>query len=771
MSFRSLSAALAVALAAFGPLAGPAPAETTAAAAPESVTRLILIGPSGAEGQGAGPAAGLTGIAQIVLDRLPVADQAKSAFLSAVLTSNPVSSFVAGPQALGGGTGQAFLRVTAEVTAAPAATTSAGGATGNAAAAPSGPGGIGIRLGGEEMSLAEFGARLSALVEAVAPEQRQMTFFYLKDPEGLFAAEVSAFQQAVGAAGFALIVAEIGERAAECRPGIAPDVALVAGLADRAPFGDADGRTSVAEAEAWIGAAMTRPAGRSAACSTTYALVVRAEQDASVVVVEPTGATLSTDLESQLFRETFEARFLLGSSDTGRIGAFLQACVFCPSEDRLAGKLAVLQQEEITRGLEDSIWEDIKGDSVPDRLAIYLESCTICGHRAEAERRIAEIDAATAAREAEAAAFATASAARDPAGLRAYVAGCLACDHKPEAETMLAAIEADAAYQAEIAARDAALAAADRTGLEGWLGTCTTCEGRAEVEAAVARLVQAETLVGPCLVAAGLPQQGGPRQLEEIDPAAARAACGPALAELPQNMAVKVAAARIDQAEGRADLAGPVYDAAVAAGLPAAHGLAAYLRFSPADGSAPDVETAAKLAEAGALLGDWLSKEILILLYSREMVPGHTPEEAVALAREVAEAGDVVGQFFLGYFLQNGIGTAVDDGQAFDWLARAADGGYVRAQTFLSEMYETGRAVPADAERAAALLWAAVQAGDSVAVARLTEQLGERPNEVVRIVQQNLRDLGIFSGRADGIAGPGTVRAVRDYVDSLNQQG
>lgn len=761
MPFRSLIAALAVALAGFGPLAAPLQAETAAEpAAPASgqaVTRLILIGSPAAEA----PAA-LTGIPQIVLPRLPAADQAKSAFLSAVLTSNPVSTFVAGPQDLGGGTGQAFLRVTAEVTGG--AGTSSG--TGTAEA-----GGIGITLGGEAMSLADFGARLSALVAAVAPEQRQMTFFYLKDPEGRFAAEVSAFQQAVAGAGFALIVAEIGERAAECHPGIAPDVALIAGLADRAPFGDGDARTSVAEAEAWIAAAMTRPAARAPACNTTYALVVRAEQDPAVVVVEPTGATLSTELESQLFRETFEARFLLGSADTTRIGAFLQACVFCPSEGELSDKLAVLRQEEITRGLEDSIWEEIKADAVPDRLAIYLESCTICGHRAEAEQRIADIDAAISAREAEGAAFALASAGRDPAGLRAYVAGCIACDHKSEAETLLAAIEADAAYQAEIAARDAALAAADRAALEGWLSACTTCEGRAEVEAAVARLVQAETLIGPCLAAAGLPQQGGPRQLEEIDPAAARAACGPALAELPQNVEVMVAAARIDQAEGRADIAGAVYDAGVAAGLPAAHGLAAYLRFSPADGSAPDVETAAKLAEAGALLGDWLSKEILILLYSREMVPGHTPEEAVALAREVAEAGDVVGQFFLGYFLQNGIGTAADDAEAFDWLAKAADGGYVRAQTFLSEMYETGRAVPADAERAAALLWGAVKAGDAVAITRLTDQLGERPNEVVRIVQQNLRDLGIFSGRADGIAGPGTVRAVRDYVDSLNQQG
>jgi hypothetical protein len=60
--------------------------------------------------------------------------------------------------------------------------------------------------------------------------------------------------------------------------------------------------------------------------------VVRADQDSSVVVVEPTGAQLSTELESQLFRETFEARFLLGSTATERIGSFLQSCVFCPSE-------------------------------------------------------------------------------------------------------------------------------------------------------------------------------------------------------------------------------------------------------------------------------------------------------------------------------------------------------------------------------------------------------------------------------------------------------
>jgi hypothetical protein len=179
---------------------------------------------------------------------------------------------------------------------------------------------------------------------------------------------------------------------------------------------------------------------------------------------------------------------------------------------------------------------------VTDRLAIYLESCTICDHRDAAGRRIAEIDAAAAAREAEAAAYAAPRPQTAiPAALRDYLAGCIACDHKAAAEKTLAMIEADAAYQAEIAARDLALAARDRIALAAWAESCTTCEGKAEVETEIERLRQAEVLIGPCLAAAGLPQQGGPRQLEEIDIATARTACAAALAELPQNM----------QAEGR----------------------------------------------------------------------------------------------------------------------------------------------------------------------------------------------------------------------------
>jgi hypothetical protein len=154
----------------------------------------------------------------------------------------------------------------------------------------------------------------------------------------------------------------------------------------------------------------------------------------------------------------------------------------------------------------------------------------------------------------------------------------------------------------------------------------------------------------------------------------------------------------------------------VAEGLPQAHGLAAYLRFSPADGSAPDVETAAKLAEAGALLGDWLSKEILILLYSRDMVPAIPPTRPWPLARDIGAEGRCGGAVLPGLFPAKRHRHRSRRYRSVQWLAQAADAGYVRAQPFLSEMYEQGRAVTADAERAAALLWSALKAGDAVAL-------------------------------------------------------
>ena len=158
-----------------------------------------------------------------------------------------------------------------------------------------------------------------------------------------------------------------------------------------------------------------------------------------------------------------------------------------------------------------------------------------------------------------------------------------------------------------------------------------------------------------------------------------------------------------------------------------------------------------------------------MLAYSRELVAGNGPADAVALARENAAEGNAAGQFFLGYFLLSGIGNQIDEAEAALWLKKASDAGYLRANPFLSEILERGTVVEAAPDEAARLLWDAFNGGDSIALARLTEQLSERSPGVIRIVQQNLRDAGYYGGQVDGLPGPSTLRAVLDYAKTVQE--
>lgn len=687
---------------------------------------------------------------------LPQADTAAGEVLATLLRSNPVSSFIAAPQALGGATGQLFLVADLTLGSVP-------GAEGAAART--------MAVGGETMAFDAFATRLSAVVDAFAPERRQIVFVHLADPEGVFPLTVGAFQTALAGAGFGMAVVTVGEAGADCAPAVAPHYAILAGVADRAPFGNGDGMSDAGEVDQWLTRTLARPGQRNPDCAGTYSLIIRTGGDAGQTLAFHSGETLFPEMESQLYLETFEAMFLMQSDDQEKVRTYLAACVYCPNEQPLSENLRSLREREMTQRLEAGIWEDIRTDTRTDRLEIYLANCSLCAFRSEAEALLADLRARADARAAEATAYAAASGARDLSGLRAYAATCVACDARTEAETLIATLEADAAYQAEVATRDLAIAAQDNAALTAWLASCAVCDGRAQAEAALATLIEAEKLVGPCLAAAGLPRQGGPRQLADIALPQAAEVCALALAALPDHAEVNVTLGRIAQAEGRIAEARSAYEAGAATGQPEAYGLGAFLRFAPSGGEAPDFEGAAALARDGTALGDWLSKEILMVLYSRELVSGYGPADALMIARDNAAEGNVAGQFFLGYFLMSGIGTDPDPGSAADWLTRAAGAGYLRAYPFLADLTELGQVIAFSPERAAALYWDALNGGDAIAVARLTDQLGQRNTEVVRIIQQNLRDIGAFNGRADGLPGPGTVNAIRAYADTVTQAG
>lgn len=719
------------------------------ARAAEGGLRLVFLGADPGQGAPGAPGAALPVLA---IPALPEAAAARGEVTAALLRASPVTSLVAAPDARDGHAGDLFL-------------------VADAAVVP----GEGVRIGGVTLPLPEVEGRLRALVEALAPAGRQIAFVRLADPAGAFPAVAAELRAAIGASGFAMTVlmvgAEAGAGACAAEPARAVHFPVVAGVADRAPFGNADGRSTMAEVEAFLVAALTRAARRGGPCAPLYSLIVKAEADPERLLAVHAPAPLFPEMEQQLFLESFEAMFLLRSDDRERVRGFLEACVYCPNEAALVERLRAMRERETALALESQIWDEIRGDATPERLEIYLANCTLCAFRAEAEARLAELRAAAEAREAERRALARAMEARDLTALRDWLAACTACEGRAEAERMVARIEADAAYLTERAALAEAVASGDAGRIEAWLAACRVCDGRPEAEAALARAARRAALAAPCLAAAGLPQQGGPRRLEAIDRAAAAAACGAALAEFPADPELRVVAGRIAQAAGRRDEARAAYEAGLAADLPAAYGLAAFLDFAPPPGTAADLARAELLALDGAARGDWLSREILVVLYSGDLVAGRGADDAAPLALALAAEGNAVGQFFAGYFHLTGTGLAQSDAEAARWLGLAVDQGYVHAYSFLAEIYEDGRGVPAQPDRAADLYWAALAAGDTTARDRLTGQLAERNREVIRLIQERLREAGVYTGRVDGLPGPGTVAAVQRFVDSRAQAG
>ena len=205
--------------------------------------------------------------------------------------------------------------------------------------------------------------------------------------------------------------------------------------------------------------------------------------------------------------------------------------------------------------------------------------------------------------------------------------------------------------------------------------------------------------------------------------------------------------------------------------MPAAFGLAAYAHYTPVDGGPIDPMRVEELALAGAQKGDWLSQEVLTVLYSKDLVPGKSGREAFEVALKIAEEGDPLAQYFVGHYYMTGVGTEASLEKAAQWLEKAVDGGYTDASSHLVQVYEQATGAAARPELAAELYWSALGQGDAAATQHLTTELAKRSAEVVRIIQGKLREQGLYRGAVDGVPGPGTEAAIRAYANSLGSQG
>ena len=727
-------------------------AAVTAVLAPVGVlaeapgTRLLYVGFAPAAGTAAA-----TPEAVIAFDRLPVDGRLQEALYGARLRANPVTTFPDTRPAPSVSVDEFFLVIRAEL----------------------GEGDTGARLslGGEALTIPGFGARLASTVGAFDLRYRRAVFLEVVDPDNAFPAAMSDIRAALDPLGFDLSVVTVAGAAAASCVGAQPiPLSLASGLADRAPFGDANGATTLREAERYLGDALRRAVGRG--CGPAYNLIFKVEDEPSrVVVSHPLAAAAS--VEDTLEREAFEAMFLDGSDNVSALADYLGTCTYCPGEAALTARHDAMASRARIAALEAAMWDEIADDSHRERLAIYVDHCTLCLHSDEALTRIERLDARAAAAESERQAFLAAEAARDLAGLRAYVESCVACAHADEATALIDEMEADGAYQAERALLSAALAEEDRDQLDTYLAACTICDGADEARDLRDRLVALDTQRAPCLAAAGLPQMGGPRLLEDIDHASATAACATAAEAFPEDGLVRVVAGRIAQAAGDVAAATEAYARGMEQGVAAAFGLAAYVAYAPADGAPIDPLEVEALARTGAEGGDWLSREMLSVLYSKDLVPGKSGPEALEIARALADDGDPVAQYLVGAFYLQGTGTEPQPEEAEAWLARAVEAGYTAAIPQLADLYERGTGDDAGArpDAAAELYWSALGQGDAAAADLLTTDLAERSAEVVRIIQGKLREQGLYRGAVDGVPGPGTEAAIRAYTNSLGGQG
>ena len=687
----------------------------------------------------------------LVLSELPKAEAARREIFAALLKSNLVSSFQTSMDANANFSNQVTLVLDVEIS--------------------KGAQGVEIALGDGHFPLEEFSKRISALVAVFSTDYRRVGFLRLSDPQGVVPSELQPIRAMIDELAFEFTVVTVVEAAATemCKEVSNSNFPrdLLSGVADRTPFGNGDGNSSVGEVDAYLNAALTRMIRRNRNCGSMYNLIVKNEENLSGELISHVNTTPYGGVEAKLYHETFEAMFLMKTETEAELNRFLNSCEFCPLEAKLTNRLRGMRRAAIERQLENEVWERIKDDASPERLIIFTENCSLCELKDRALERIGKIEAIRRVGEAEAAAFQQASVSMNLTSLRNYITDCEACVSASKARELILQIENDEKFQQETATYEAARQAVSEDLIKAYLDSCEICEHKQTAEAFLVSRVARMKRVSPCMAVVGLPQMGGPRKLADIDVATSNQTCGKALTTYPEDGLLLTLLGRIRQAEGKHTEAAEYYAQGVEQQIPAAFGLTAFNLYAPGDGSLADPERAEQVALKGSELGDWLSKELLTVLYSKQLVAGKTAEDAYKIAEPIARDGNPLAQFFVGFFLQSGTGVEVSPEQAAVWFQKSVDQDYLHAYSFLAGVLETGEGMDADADRAAELYWDAMAQGDPTALERLTLQLSSRSRDVVLIVQQRLRDEGFYRGRVDGLPGPTTVKAVNAWHSAL----
>lgn len=207
-------------------------------------------------------------------------------------------------------------------------------------------------------------------------------------------------------------------------------------------------------------------------------------------------------------------------------------------------------------------------------------------------------------------------------------------------------------------------------------------------------------------------------------------------------------------------------------------------RYIQGDGVDQDFAEGSEWFREAAIQGVASAQYNLAVLYERGL--GVTKDDVRALLwyHSAAEQSHPLAQYNLGIFYLQGRGIPLSYGEAVRWFRAASSQGISKATYNLAVLTEDGLGVPPDKDKALALYQQAADAGHHEAAIRLAllrnpngaktkpatfaETANTQTDDVstastVADIQAILRGAGIYDGKIDGIAGPKTRTAIREY--------
>ncbi|OAN81232.1 hypothetical protein A8B78_09480 [Jannaschia sp. EhC01] len=183
--------------------------------------------------------------------------------------------------------------------------------------------------------------------------------------------------------------------------------------------------------------------------------------------------------------------------------------------------------------------------------------------------------------------------------------------------------------------------------------------------------------------------------------------------------------------------------------------------FAEGDGVAQSDADAAQWYQQGVDAGDAASATHLGAFYFNGRGVTADRNRASELFRQAAEGGDAAGMRNTGVMYREGYGVAVSHAEAMHWFQRAVALGDAFAHYYIGWQYQYGNGVPVNAREAAQWFVSGLAAGHDYAIRNPAEFNGT----VGREMQELLRERGRYDGAIDGVIGPGTVAAMRAYME------